>query len=271
MAQTFATPALFEPHSVTVEQVLEHQVPFTHAPDAHSPFTEQGSPSFFTPVEELPELANVPELAEVPELAVPELAALPELPPEPPVHSDAQLASTHVSAAFASELVDCSMHDWQDVGHVSDVAQALSTDAHVPSALQARAASQHFCAMHCVHGEVEVVVHWFALDPPLDPAPLLEPDPPAPPDPLLVEPEPPLVEPPLVEPGPPAFPIPESPPRAPPPSPPPPEPELHPMAAEPMTANIALAKPNLIFTWISSSKSANSSRRTNPQNSRSVP
>ncbi len=65
----------------------------TQVPDAHSLSAEHGSPIFFVPPEALPELAEVPlEL------------------PEPPVHSDAQFASTHDSASVASEFWACWMH-----------------------------------------------------------------------------------------------------------------------------------------------------------------
>jgi hypothetical protein len=235
MAQTLAIPAVFDPQSPGPVQVLEHQTPFAQAPDAQAPSAVQGSPTSPAPDDEAPELAALPEPAELPELLL-----------DPVEHSDAQFASTHASVAFASELWDCSMHDWQDAGHAPDGTQRLSIAAQAESPWHARAASQHFCAKHSAQGEVEVVMQPLAPDPLPAPDPALEPEPPvepaaASPPKAAVDPDAPL------DPAPPAFPIPDRPPRTPGP-PPPPELELQPMAAEPNARKNTVARPNVVFT-----------------------
>jgi hypothetical protein len=243
MAQTLAMPAVFDPQSPGPVQVLEHQTLFAQAPDAQAAFAVQGSPTSPAPDGEVPELAALPELPE----PVPEVAELPELLLAAPEHSDAQFASTHANAAFASEFWDCSTHDWQDDGHPPVGTQLRSIAAQAESPWHARAASQHFCAKHTAHGEVEEVVHWFAPDPLLAVAPVLEPETPlepaaaSPPE-AAVDPDAPF------DPAPPAFPTPDRPPRIPGP-PPPPELELQPMAAEPNARKNTLARPNLVFTF----------------------
>jgi hypothetical protein len=238
MAQTLAIPAVFDPHSPGPVQVLEHQTLFAQAPDAQAPFAVQGSPTSPAPDDEAPELAALPEL--------PERAELPELLLDPVEHSDAQFASTHASAAFASELWVCSMHDWQDAGHPPEGTQRLSIAAHAESPWHAIAASQHFWVKHWAQGEVEVVMQPVAPDPLPAPDPALEPEPPV--EPAAASPPEAAVDPDAPpDPAPPAFPIPDSPPRTPGP-PPPPELELQPMAEEPNARKNTLARPNVVFT-----------------------